>query len=125
MAADRQTVTITTDGSGNGSGAVEVLGSAKIDRIRYVKHGSTPFDNTVDISITLESTGESVWVEADVTASKTAAPRQATHTTAGVAATYDGTRAALDKITVVKDRILIAVAQGGASKIGTFHVILE
>jgi hypothetical protein len=118
----REAVTITTDADGNGTGYTPVM-SGRINQIRYVK---TDYADGVDFTVTLEATGETVWAEENVNASATRAPRQPTHSTAGAAALYAaGGSAVNDRIVAVKDRVKIVVAQGGATKVGTFHVVLE
>lgn len=122
MAIKRMAVAITTDASGDGTGYTPVF-SGQISQVRYVK---TDYDNGVDFTITLEATGETVWAEENVNASATRAPRQATHSTAGVAALYAaGGTAVQDKIVAAADRVKIVVAQGGNVKSGTFHVTVE
>lgn len=120
--ADRIAVTVTTDASGDATAYTPVV-TGKLSQIRYVK---SDFAAGVDFTITAEATGETLWAQNDVNASSTVAPRQATHSTAGVAALYaaSGT-AVLDKIALANDRIKIVIAQGGNAKSGTFHFILE
>jgi len=97
--------------------------TGKLSQIRYVK---TDYAAGVDFTITSEATGETIWTQADVNASATVAPRQATHSTAGVAALYaGGGTAVLEQICIAKDRIKIVIAQGGNTKTGTFHFIVE
>lgn len=118
----RETVTITTDGDGAGTGYTPVL-SGKLSQIRYVK---TDYDDGVTFAITAEATGETLWGEAAVNASATRAPRQATHSTAGAAALYAGSGQAVnDKIVLVRDRVKIVVSGGGDTNTGTFHVVIE
>jgi len=50
--------------------------TGKLSQIRYVK---TDYAAGVDFTITSEATGETIWTQADVNASATVAPRQATH----------------------------------------------
>lgn len=120
--AERHEVAITTDGAGNGTGYVPVR-SGHISQIRYVK---TDYDNGVTFAITAEATGETIWGEAAVNASKTVAPRQATHTTAGVAAVYAAAgEPVLDKIAIADDRVKIVVSLGGAAHTGTFYVMID
>jgi hypothetical protein len=70
-----------------------------VSQIRYVKDGSNAFSNGVDFTITAEATGENIWVENDVNASATRAPRQATHGTDGSASLYAAAGTAVqDKI---------------------------
>lgn len=125
MYAERHVIAVTTDGSGNATAYSPVL-TGRISQIRYVKDGSTPFSDGVDFTVTAEATGETIWAENDVNASATRAPRQATHSTAGVAAVYAAAGAAvLAPIAVVKDRVKIVIASGGATKTGAFHIVIE
>ena len=122
MAVKRHVVTLTTDTNGDATGYTPVI-SGRVATIRYVK---TDYDNGVDFTITAEATGETIWAQQDVNASATVAPRQATHTVAGVAALYAGSgQAVLDKIILAADRVKIVVASGGATKTGAFHVTVE
>jgi len=118
----REAVTVTTIADGSAT-AYSVGLTGRLSQIRYVK---TDFTDGVDFTITNESTGETLWAEDNVNASTTRAPRQATHSTAGVAALYAGGGAAvLDKIALANDRIKIVIASGGATKTGTFHFLVD
>lgn len=120
--ANRIEVTVTTDAGGDATAYTPVV-TGKLAQIRYVKND---YAVGVDFTITAEATGETLWAQSDVNASATVAPRQATHSTAGVAALYaGGGTAVLDKIALANDRIKIVVAQGGNAKSGTFHFVLE
>jgi len=122
MYAERHTVIIVTDESGDAIGYTPVV-TGRVATVRYVK---TDFSDGVDFDVTAEATGEIIWDEDNVNASKTVAPRQATHSTAGVAALYAAAGlAVLDQIAVAKDRVKIVVANGGDTKTGTFHVVIE
>jgi hypothetical protein len=123
MAIRKFSVTVTT-GTATGENFSKHL-SGYIESIQYIKPGSGAFSNGVDFTITAEATGENIWTENDVNASTTRFPRAATHTTAGVAATYDGTRAVLDRIALGRDRVKIAVAQGGNGTSGTFVIAVD
>lgn len=119
---ERHTVAVTTESGGTATAYSPVV-TGKISSIRYVKGN---FDNGVDFTITAEATGETIWTQADVNASATVAPRQATHTTAGAAAVYaSGGEGVLDKIALANDRVKIVIAQGGNATSGTFHIVLE
>lgn len=120
MWAERHTVTVTTNGSGDGTGYTPVISGA----IKNILYEKVDFASGVDFSITAEATGETIWAEDNVNASTKRAPRQAIHTTAGVAATFDGTRAVLEPVVVANDRVKVVVAQGGAVTSGKFHVIM-
>lgn len=118
----RLTVVVTTDASGDAVAYSDPIQHGILSHIRYVK---TDFAAGVDFSIALEVTGETLWAEADVNATATRAPRQATHATTGAAALYAAAgQGVLDKIAIANDRIVITVAQGGATKTGTFHFVL-
>ena len=120
--ARRLVVPVTTAADGSATAYSEVL-TGKLSQIRYVK---TDFDNGSTITITAEATGETLWTEAAVNASATRAPRQATHTTAGVASLYAAAGLAVnDKIALANDRIKIVIAAGGNVKSGAFHFVLE
>jgi hypothetical protein len=122
MPFKRFTVTVTTDGSGDGTGYTPEF-SGRISTIRYVK---TDYSDGVDFTITLNVTGETVWAEENVNASATRAPRQATHSTAGAAALYAaGGTAVNDKIVAIADKVKIVVASGGDTHTGTFHITVE
>lgn len=90
-----------------------------LSQIRYVKDS---FDNGVDFTITLENTGETLWAELDVNASATRAPRQPTHSTAGVASLYAGSGLAVNDLIAVSGRIKFTIAAGGSAKAGRFHI---
>lgn len=115
-------VPVTTDSSG----AATVYSGPINGRVLNVIYEKTDFADTVDFTITLETTGQTVWTEENVTASKTVAPRQATHSTAGVAALYAATGTAVnDHVYAARERVKIVVANGGATKTGTFKVIAD
>jgi hypothetical protein len=121
MYAERHTVTIVTDGSGDGTGYTPVV-TGRVISVQYVK---TDYTDGVDFVVTAEATGEVIWDEDNVNASAVRAPRQATHSTAGVAALYAaGGTAVQDYVMVARDRIKIVVASGGSAKTGAFHVVL-
>lgn len=118
----RYKVTLTTAADGTVTGYTPRV-AGKIQSIHYVK---TDYAAGVDFTITAEATGETIWTEADVNASKVCYPRAATHSTAGVAALYAaGGVAVLDEVAMASDRVKIAIAQGGNAKVGTFHVLVS
>lgn len=120
----RHVIDVTTDADGNATAYSESL-TGTIRSIRYVKDGTNPYTDGVDFAITSEQTGDNVWSQSDVNATATVAPRQATHSTAGVAALYAGSgTAVLAPISIARDRLKFVLAQGGALKTGRFHVTL-
>lgn len=118
----RHKIDVTTAADGSATAYSPAL-TGNLSQIRYVK---TDFAAGVDFVITAEVTGETLWSELDVNADKTIAPRQATHSTAGVAALYAAAgTAVLDKIGLAEDRVKIVIAAGGNTKTGTFHIIID
>lgn len=99
--------------------------SGYIESIEYVKDGSNGYADGVDMTITADATGETLLSLTDQNSSVVKRPRTATHNTAGVAATLDGTRPALDRIALSRDRVKVAIAQGGNGKTGTFVVTVD
>ena len=120
--AERHEVTLTTDASGDVTGYTPVV-SGRISAVIYTK---TDFDNGVDFVVTGELTGQTIWSENNVNASKTVAPRQPIHDTAGVVSLYAAAGEPVeDHIVVAQERIKIVVAQGGNVKTGQVTVIVE
>lgn len=118
----RFVVPVTTDGSGDATAYSPCL-SGYIHQIQYVK---TDFADGVDFTITGETTGQTIWTQSDVNAAVVKAPRQATHSTAGVAALYaSGGTAVNDRVALGRERVKIVIAQGGASKSGAFHITVD
>jgi hypothetical protein len=123
--ATRQTITLTTAADGSATAFSDPI-VGKIAQIRYVKPASGGFDDGSTITMTNETTGEAIWAESNVNASATRAPRQPTHSAAGVASLYAAAGTAVnDKIAIAQDRIKIVIASGGNTKAATFHIILE
>ncbi len=120
MHIERHVVTLTTDADGVATGYTPAV-TGRVLGIRYVK---TDFANGSDFTITAEATGETIWTQSDVNASATCYPRAGVHDTAGVAATTDGTRLLRDAVHIAADRVKIAIAQGGDTKTGAFHVLI-
>lgn len=120
MALKEHAVTVTTDGSGDGTGYTPHV-TGKVIQIRYVNTDlSTP-----DITVTREDTGQALWTEAGVASNKLVLPRQGVHDLAGASATYDGTRLIREPGYIYRDRVKIVVAGAGDTKSGTFHVMID
>ncbi len=122
MYATRHTVTIVTDGSGDGIGYTPVV-NGRILEIVYVK---TDYAAGVDFVVTTEATSRAVWSEENVNASTVRSPRQATHSIVGAALNYndESDEPVCVPIVVADERIKIVVDEGGDTKTGTFHVIV-
>ena len=119
----KHTVNITTASDGTATAITTAPGGVRgfISECIYVK---TDFADGVDFTITTENTGQDVWTQSNVNASVTIAPRQATHTAAGVAATYDGAVAVLEPIYCAGEQIQVVIASGGNVKTGTIKFIV-
>lgn len=115
-------VEVTTDASGNAA-AVSPRISGEIFQIEYVK---VDYADGVDFTIEGEATGVDIWAESNVNASAVRAPRQPTHSQAGAALLYAaGGTAVTDRIAIANDRVKFGIAQGGANKTGTFHILID
>jgi len=118
----RFTVTVTTAADGTATAFTPRL-SGKLMEIHYVK---TDYVDGVDFAITSDVTGLSLWDQLNVNAGVVVRPRGPTHTTAGVAALYAaGGVAVNDNIALGGDRIKIMLTDGGATKVGTFHFLVD
>jgi hypothetical protein len=125
MAARRFIVNVTTASDGTATAYTPYL-SGKITAIHYLKDGSNGFSNGVDFTITAAATGETIWTESDVNASKACYPRGPTHSNVGVAALYASAGTAVnDLIRLGRDRVKIGIASGGNAKVGQFMVVTE
>lgn len=114
MHAERHTVALETDASGDVTGYTPNI-TGRVHSISYVKGD---FADGVDFTITLESTGESLWTDTNVNASERVYPVAP----ANLGST--GGASSLTEVPVVaaNDRVKIVVASGGNAKSGTFHV---
>ena len=100
--------------------------SGYIESIEYVKAQAASYSDGVDLTVTAEATGEAILSLTDMNASVVKRPRAATHSTAGVAAAYaSGGTAVNDRIALSRDRVKIAIAQGGNGKTGTFVITVD
>lgn len=114
-------IAVTSDASGD---ATVYSGRTYNGYLHSIIYTKDDFADTVDFTITTES-NINLWTEANVTASKTVHPRAASHSAAGVAATYDGTRAVLVPVAIAGERIKVVVANAGNATSGTFTVFVE
>lgn len=113
----RSTVPVTTAADGTATEYSERL-NGLLSTIEYAK---TDFADGVDFTITEEDTGKVLWSESNVNASAVRAPLQPAYGQTGAALTYDGTYVVSVPIAIA-GRVKIAIAQGGATKTGTFYI---
>jgi len=122
MSLRRFVVSVTTASDGSATAYSPFL-SGYIHEIHYIK---TNYADGVDFTITAEATGETIWTQSDVNAAVVKAPRQATHSTAGVASLYAaGGTAIQDRVALANDRVKIVLAQGGNATSGAFHIVVD
>lgn len=122
MALRKFTVALTGIADGSGTAYSPYL-TGYLKTIEYVK---TDYVNGVDFTITAEATGETLWTEANVNAATIRYPRAATQTPAGAAALYAGGGLAVnDQIGMARDRVKIVIAQSGATKSGSFVIVVD
>ncbi|WP_297972495.1 hypothetical protein [uncultured Amaricoccus sp.] len=122
MTVRRFSIPITVDADGD----AEVYTPKIFGHLVSVRYVKTDFADGVDFVVTNETTGETVWSEEAVNASASRYPRAATHTTAGAASLYaSGGTAVQGRIAIGGDRLKIVVADGGVSKSGTLHFLIE
>lgn len=120
----RFTVSPTTDGSGDATAYTPPL-NGRILAVIYTKDGTSPYATGVDFTLTLAESGQPVWDEDDVDASKTVAPRQPTHASDGTASLYAGGGEPVeDYIWAIDEALQIVIASGGDTKVGEFQVIV-
>lgn len=121
----RMVVTVTTDGAG-AAVAYSPKFTGEVHQIEYIKDGgANPFANGVDFTIVGEATGIGLWTQTDQNASAVKCPRQPTHDQVGAALLYAaGGTAQSARVALANDRVKITIAQGGATKVGAFHILV-
>lgn len=121
MHARRESITVTTDAAGAATEYFPVMTGAILS-IHYTKGD---FATGVDFAITTETLAQGVWTESNVDASAARAPRQATHSVAGVAALYAAAGTAVnDFVYLANERVKVVISSGGNTKTGTFDLIV-
>lgn len=119
---ERIAVTLPTNASGAAT-AYTCIVAGKIHSIQYVK---TDYADGVDFTITGETTGQQIWVEANVNVAKTVGPSIPTHDEIGVASLYAGSGEPVERpIAIAQERIKIVIAAGGDTKVGVFHILID
>lgn len=99
--------------------------NGRIVSVRYTKAASNGYTDGVDFDLEGETSGLVVWSEDDVNASKTIYPLAEATTTAGVALEYADGFAQCVPIATAGERLKLTVGAGGASKTGTFEIVIE
>lgn len=121
MFAERLSVTITTDASGDGTGYISVP-HGRVMSLHYVK---VDFADGVDFTVTADATGEAIWSQSNVNAAASVYPRAAVNDVLGAAALFaSGGTGIVEPIFLANDRIKIVVGSGGNVKSGTFIAVI-
>ena len=124
MHVKKHVVNVTTASDGSAEAYTNEPLNGQILKVMYNKASSNAFDDGVDISIRTEETGQALWEEDDVNASKSVSPVEKRQDSSGDDATYDGTNAIYGSICAAFERLKISITDGGSKKDGQF-VILE
>lgn len=116
MHAERHTIAVETDGAGAATAYSPNI-TGRIHSLSYLKDD---FTDGVDFTVTLERTGQSVWTDTNINASETVYPVAAANLgTTGAASTLSEA-----PIVAANDRLKIVIAAGGATKSGTFDLVV-
>ncbi|HUX02261.1 MAG TPA: hypothetical protein VMY35_14950 [Phycisphaerae bacterium] len=120
MHVERHEIEVTTAVGG----AVTAYSPVITGRILAIRYAKTDFAAGVDFTITVESSGEGLWTEENVDASKIVYPTAQVHDVVGQTLTMEGSEPLTDRIHVANDRVKIVIAAGGDAKTGTFHILV-
>jgi hypothetical protein len=121
MHVEKRTISITTAADGSATAYTDGIANGRVLAVIYTK---TNFDNGSTMTLTSETTGQSIWAESNVNASAVRYPRAGVHDVVGVAATLDGTRLVRDYVHVCEERLKVIVASGGNAKTGTLTILV-
>jgi hypothetical protein len=115
--AERRTTTVTTAADGSATEYSDQI-TGELHALHYVKNN---YDNTVDFTVTVESTGEVVWQESNVTASKKVYPV----VPANIGSTGAASALTEKPFVLANDRLKFVLVQGGDTKSGAFRSIVK
>ncbi len=116
------TVPVTTSGAGAFSTTISAPGR-RLLQYRYVPDGTAPLDTGADIDLVGATTGF-VYINQDNigTSAFQKLPRHASHDETGVASLYAAAGEPVeDKMAAGNEQLTFTVANGGATKLGTFY----
>lgn len=128
MPYKRYIVEVETASDGTGTGYTGSVVNGKVVSVQYVKDGGADaYADGVDVIVSGEATGAIVWDEDNVNASCIRHVKAASYlNTSGAAMLFaaGGTAVPAD-VVIAGERIKIAIASGGDTKTGTFHIVTE
>lgn len=116
-------VVVNTNAANTGVGYTPVV-TGWVSSVIYNRDATNPFDNAANVMIRSETTNELIWNASLLNTSKTVAPRQATHNSAGNAALYATGFPMLDRIYLAHDRVVITATGAGNATTGQFYVVI-
>ena len=114
---------VTTDGSGDWSETREIKAGALL-QMRYIVDGSSPLATGWDLTIAGALTGFVYFNATNLgTSSFQASPRVPTVDSLNAASLYAGAGEPVEDLSYVGDEdLIVTVAQGGDTKVGTIYV---
>lgn len=115
--AVRESIAVVTAADGSATAYSTTVFTGRVVNVIYTK---TDYTDGVDFTITAESTGLSLWTDTNINATEIVAPVQA----ANIGGT--GAASALTEVPVylANERVKIVIAAGGATKTGTFTIVV-
>ena len=135
MAHNRRVYTceITTNASGGGEYVLPDDGQyngidGTVIGVRYVKDGTAPYTDGVDVDIVTLGTGQTILDHEALNASAVLYPRVACHDTTGATindGAQDPVNTHYEAVRCFGERVKITVANGGDTKIGYFELWIE
>ena len=116
---------VTSDASGDA--AVETLQTnGELISIQYTKADMDAYADTVDFSITNTDTGEIIWEEDNVTATKIVYPEHPTNSQDGSQNDHGASTTGIyDKFYMCDSSLTITISNAGDTKTGTFTMIYK
>lgn len=122
-----QLVTIPVVTSAGGAFTTEINVSGFLHQLRYVPDGSTPLDTGTDVTLVGKTTAFSYLNLANIgTSAFQKLPRFATTDEQGVASLYAAAGEPVeDRMYAGPEILTFTIAQGGATKLGTFYLWFE
>lgn len=124
LRTDRAIRVIQIDVLANGSGDATAYFPAAtgiVHSLRYIKHGTNPYADTVDFTITCETTARGLWTQINQTASVTKFPRFVPD---GIVGTALAALTVAERILLVNERIKVVLASAGADNEGSFEAVI-
>ncbi len=121
----KYTKTIVVNASGDASIDLDPL-NGKIVSIQYTKASSGGYADGVDFVITNKRSGETIWQEVNVNASKIVYPQHATNKPNGATNDHGSNATGIyDYFVLSNDIVNIVVDEGGNATTGNFTIVYE